>query len=173
MKIRCVVTGIDAQGKSVFVSDGEARDRLEMGGFLMADAWSTAGELVVGPGADSRSPWQVAALPGPGGSVLRYAVIPPAAQQAAALLQARSEEKTGDFEVEHDDPSMHTTDSVDCGFVLSGEIGLELDDGQIVWMNPGDCFVQQGTRHAWRNRGAVPAVIGVVMMGARRHRETR
>lgn len=167
MKIRCVVTGIDRQGKAIFVSDGEPRDRLEMGGFQMADAWSTAGELTVGPEADSRSPWQMAALPAPGGTVLRYAVIPPLAQQAAAL-QHRHDGGAGDFEVEHDDPSMHTTDSVDCGFVLSGEIGLELDDGVITWMQPGDCFIQQGTRHAWRNRGEVPAVIGVVMLGARR-----
>lgn len=168
MRMRCVVTGIDAKGKAVFRSDGEARDRLVMGSFEMGDAWSTAGALTVGPGVDSRSAWKVAALPPPGGTVLRYAVIPPAAVQEAELRQATSVAAAGDFHVEGDDPTMHATDTVDFGFVLAGEVGLELDEGAITWLKPGDCFVQQGTRHAWRNRGNLPAVIGVVMVGAQR-----
>lgn len=167
MKLRCVVTGINSQGKSVFVSDGDIRDRLEMGSFIMADAWSTQGPLSVGPKLDSRSEWHVASLPAPGGTVMRYAVIPPGSVQAEELKHTPST-AAGDFEVEADDPTMHTTDSVDCGFVLSGELGLELDDGETVWMQAGDCFVQQGTRHAWRNRSDNPAVIGVVMLGAQR-----
>jgi hypothetical protein len=33
---------------------------------------------------------------------------------------------------------------------------------------PGDVIVQNGTRHAWRNRGTEPAAILSVMIGADR-----
>lgn len=52
--------------------------------------------------------------------------------------------------MEQDDPSMHTTDSVDYGVIISGKIKLELDDGEQVELTAGDVFVQNGTRHAWR-----------------------
>ena len=52
--------------------------------------------------------------------------------------------------LEQDDPSMHTTDSVDYGVIISGKIKLELDDGEQVELTAGDVFVQNGTRHAWR-----------------------
>ena len=63
---------------------------------------------------------------------------------------------------------MHTTDTVDYEFVISGEVVLELDDGAEVTLRPGDTVVQNGTRHAWRNRTSEPAVLVVVLVGAKR-----
>jgi mannose-6-phosphate isomerase-like protein (cupin superfamily) len=63
---------------------------------------------------------------------------------------------------------MHMTDTVDYGIVLSGEIWLELDDGAKVHLKPGDCVVQNGTHHAWRNRGSVPCLMAFVMIGTKR-----
>ncbi|WFU41513.1 cupin domain-containing protein [Bradyrhizobium sp. CB82] len=54
---------------------------------------------------------------------------------------------------EPENPGMHTTDTVDYGILVEGEISLELDDGQVVALKPGDVVVQNGTRHAWRNPG--------------------
>jgi quercetin dioxygenase-like cupin family protein len=68
--------------------------------------------------------------------------------------------------MERDAPGMHTTDTVDFEVVLSGEVVLELDDGAEVTLRAGDTVVQNGTRHAWRNRGDVPAVIAVGIIGA-------
>jgi len=51
--------------------------------------------------------------------------------------------------MESRDSGMHTTDSVDYGVVISGEITLELDDGATVRLKQGDCVVQNGARHAW------------------------
>ena len=59
------------------------------------------------------------------------------------------------LEPEH--PGMHTTDTVDVDLVISGEVWLELDDGAEVHLGPGDCVVQNGTRHAWHNRTDQPA----------------
>ncbi len=59
---------------------------------------------------------------------------------------------------------MHTTDTVDYGIVVSGEIWPELDDGAEVHLKQGDCVVRNGTRHAWRNRSSETCA----MIGAKR-----
>ena len=70
--------------------------------------------------------------------------------------------------LETDNLGMHTTDTVDYGFVISDEVVLELDRGVEVTLTPGDTVVQNGTRHAWRNRTNEPAVLVVVLIGAQR-----
>jgi quercetin dioxygenase-like cupin family protein len=69
---------------------------------------------------------------------------------------------------EPDCPGMHTTDTVDYGIVLDGEIWLELDDGQAQCCRRNDVIIQNGTRHAWRYRSSSPATLAFVMIGARR-----
>jgi quercetin dioxygenase-like cupin family protein len=68
--------------------------------------------------------------------------------------------------MEPDHPGVHTTDTVDFDLVLSGEVWLELDDGAEVHLQPGDCVIQNGARHAWRNRSQRPCVIAVALVGA-------
>ncbi len=70
--------------------------------------------------------------------------------------------------MEPDHPGMHTTDTVDLDLVVSGEVWLELDDGEEVQLRAGDCVVQNGTRHAWHNRTSEPAVLFVTLLGAAR-----
>ena len=70
--------------------------------------------------------------------------------------------------LEPDNPGMHTTDTIDFEVVLSGEVVLELDDGAEKVLAPGDTIVQNGTRHRWHNRGTVPAVLAVFIVGAQR-----
>jgi quercetin dioxygenase-like cupin family protein len=53
-------------------------------------------------------------------------------------------------------------------YVLSGEIWLELDDGVEVYLRAGDTVVQNGTRHAWRNKSSEPCQMVVVLIGANR-----
>ena len=61
---------------------------------------------------------------------------------------------------------MHTTPTVDYGVVLDGEVWLELDDGKTVHLKEHDVVVQNGTRHAWRNKGTKPATMAFVLIGA-------
>ena len=68
---------------------------------------------------------------------------------------------------ERDTPGMHTTDSVDYGIVVRGEMILELDDGKTVHLRQGDCVVQNGTRHRWRNPLSEPALMAFVLIGAK------
>ena len=52
------------------------------------------------------------------------------------------------------------------GIVLQGEIVLELDDGDCTPLSTGDIVIQNGTRHAWRNRSDRPATMAFVLIGA-------
>lgn len=69
---------------------------------------------------------------------------------------------------ERDVPGMHTSDSVDYGIVVRGETILELDDGKTVHLRQGDCVVQNGTRHRWRNPLSEPCLMAFVLIGGKR-----
>ena len=60
---------------------------------------------------------------------------------------------------------MHTTVSIDIGLVLEGSVVLELDVGAKRQLDPGDWYVQNGTRHAWRNPYDVPCRVAIFMLG--------
>ena len=49
---------------------------------------------------------------------------------------------------------MHRTESIDYVVCLSGEIDMELDDGEMVHMSAGDVMVQQANLHSWINSGS-------------------
>src|SRR5262249_117680 len=87
---------------------------------------------------------------------------------AAALAEMQQKLPGLAEAMEPDHPGMHTTDTVDFDVIVSGEVGLELDDGKEVLLKAGDCVIQNGTRHAWRNRSSSPCVIAVCLLGARR-----
>ena len=61
---------------------------------------------------------------------------------------------------------MHATATVDFGFVLRGTVALEMEDGSSSVLQPGDAFVQSGTKHRWRNSGAESAMLGVALISA-------
>ena len=136
--------------------------------------WGTPdGGAVVSP--EPREPRLLPFFPGVGGTRFLITRFPPEdvtvwPRQDDALLGADVAEKLpGLLEVfESDSPGMHTTDSVDYGVCLEGELHLELDNGCEVRITPGTCVVQQGTRHAWRNRSDRPALMCFVVIGCER-----
>jgi quercetin dioxygenase-like cupin family protein len=60
---------------------------------------------------------------------------------------------------EKEDQGMHKTNTVDYSIVFEGDIWLELDDGKTVHLPEGDVVVQNGTRHAWTNKGSNPVTM--------------
>jgi mannose-6-phosphate isomerase-like protein (cupin superfamily) len=62
-------------------------------------------------------------------------------------------------------PRRHRTNSIDYAVVMSGEIDMELDTGE-VHLKAGDVLVQRGTIHNWINRGTEPCVIAFVLIAA-------
>ena len=71
--------------------------------------------------------------------------------------------------MEPNNPGMHTTDTIDFEYIISGEVWLDLDDGASVHLGAGDTVVQNGTRHRWRNEGAEPCRIVVFLVGTTRN----
>ena len=173
---RLVVTGREPDGTSVFVADQPGEpitvDAIPGSEFYML--WGTEdGTATVG--TDGRPPTLWPFFPGTGGTrvvFLRWAPESSAPEQVGdpERLAADAEEKlpglVGVFEP--DNPGMHTTDTVDYGICLEGELHLELDGGREVTLTPGACVVQRGTRHAWHNRGDQPALMCYVLVGATR-----
>ena len=62
-------------------------------------------------------------------------------------------------------PGMHRTRSVDYAIVIEGEIDMLLEDSE-VRLRAGDVLVQQGTDHAWVNRGPGVCRIAFVLVDA-------
>ncbi len=173
MGIRRVVTGHSADGKAIVASD-EVIEPIELAllpGFEFFRLWGadTAPQL-----PDSGAPLAHAQyFPPVGGFRFGLFTVPPATEvltgdldigAALAAMEASLPGMAAHMEPEH--PGMHTTATVDYEFVVSGSIVLELDDGTEVELHPGDTLIQNGTRHAWRNRGTEPCQMVVVLIGA-------
>jgi quercetin dioxygenase-like cupin family protein len=43
---------------------------------------------------------------------------------------------------------------------------MEMDDGKVVHLKPGDVVVQRGTIHNWANNSNAPAVMAFVLLAA-------
>jgi len=175
MKVRRVVTGHNAQGKATFASDCEI-DALTMElnpGAEFHRLWG-GDEAPCFP--DNGSPGEVPQyFPPVGGFRFGMFTVPPGSVTLAEDIDfekgiAEVEEKLPGIasHMEPDNPGMHTTDTIDFEYVISGEIWLELDDGAEVHLRPGDTVVQNGTRHAWRNKGSEPCRMVVCLLGAHR-----
>lgn len=175
MGIRRVVTGHDEHGKAVFASDEVVEpvtvDLLPGNEFFQM--WG-ADETSRFPD-DGSKPSFTTYFPPLGGFRFGLFTIPPGqdatldgvdVEAALAEMESRLPGMAAHFEPEA--PGMHTTASIDYEFVVSGEVVLELDDGAERTLRAGDTVVQNGTRHAWRNRTDQPATLVVVLIGAHR-----
>jgi len=143
-QLRRIVTGHDADGKSIVAIDGPAT---QFGAY-----WQTEGAP-----ADNRTTGDAAQAvrslePATGGSIFRYAVIPP--EDPSIPREKR-------------DPGMHKTRTIDYVILLSGEVTLLLDRGEVN-LKPFDVVVQRGTNHAWINKGREPAIIAAVLVDAQK-----
>ena len=171
--LRRVVTGRNRAGKSVVVQDGVAPRIVTtetLPGLALVEVWATdtIPQSPVAP-VDLTTTMK-SFVPGPGGTRFRIVQFPGASNRAFDQEAFRREylaKAPGLAEaMELQDSGMHTTDSVDYGVVISGEITLELDDRATVNLKQGDCVVQNGTRHAWRNSSTTPCIMAFVLVGA-------
>jgi mannose-6-phosphate isomerase-like protein (cupin superfamily) len=175
MDVRRVVTGQTADGTSVFASD-EVMSPITLSllpGSEFHRLWGSD-ETVRLPvdGADRTPPQYFPPAEGMRFGFFSLAPdsvgLPPDLDVAAALAEMGQKLPGMTDVMERDDPGMHRTDTVDFLYVVSGEVVLELDDGAERRLQAGDCVIQNGTRHAWRNRSEEHCVILVVLVGARR-----
>ena len=143
--VRRVVTGHDAAGKAVVVSDlmvsGVA---VPSGTSVQTTIWTT-GALPVDNDDPTDGRDRKTGITLPGGSVIRVVDMLPGTTAP-----------------------MHRTSSLDYGIVISGSIELLLDDGASTLVHPGEIVVQRGTIHSWRNPSAVEtARVAFVLLDAK------
>ena len=176
--VRRVVTGHDANGNAVVASD-EWVDPVTtplMPGSEFHLLWG--GDAPPQFPDDGSRPAVATYFPGIGGFRFGQFAVPPAGavevpadvDVPAALAEFEAQMPGLLGHMEPDAPGMHTTATIDFEVVLDGEIWLELDDGVEVHLQPGDCVVQNGTRHAWRNHGDVTCRLAVILLGAHHSR---
>jgi mannose-6-phosphate isomerase-like protein (cupin superfamily) len=154
MAVRRVVTGVDDSGRSVFLSDGEA-----FGGDQWAEVWLTDPANGIDAVVDPQLGMTVLEPPA-GGTAWRVFEVPTDEDMRAAMAEAAATMEG----IEAD--GFHATATIDYVMVLEGEIALELDTSEVT-LHPGDCVVQRGTRHAWRNRSGKPVKMMAVMLSTR------
>ncbi len=137
---------------------------------------SEADPFPVSPGVTVRIPYAAQDIP-----------IPNILWNAAHEQKGIASEKGASFvELElaaHAQTAMHSTQSVDLGVIITGEIVLTLDSGEekilkyafpltnlkVIAYNcrTGDLFVQKGATHRWENRTDSPARMVVVVTASR------
>ena len=143
LQVRRVVTGHDENGRSrvdideaLDVSSG--REGLERG-----PVWSTGSFPVNNSGSgQGAGDDRAAAAPDANSTVFRVVQYAPGVA-----------------------PRVHRTQTIDYAVVISGEIDMELDHGE-VRLRQGDVLVQRGTIHNWINRGTEPCVIAFILIAA-------
>ena len=177
MNIRRIVTGHSESGASVFVADGpppNAAKFAHVQGMEVALAWRSAARGLIARSGEEPS-FGSSLVPAVGETTLLLVTFPPDSVRAAPgfdpaaagaeslrLLPGLAEK------FEPDAPGMHTTETVDYGILLEGELVLELDAGATRTLQPHDIVVQSGTRHAWRNKSDRPATMLFVLIGGQR-----
>ena len=171
-KIRRVVTTLDDSGKAVvlFDSDNPHSVRREGRPNTSSLLWVTDGAPAQIGGTVDRAARSIGTSPPPSGSVFRIVDYPPVTPEqekmdATARMQELAHEPAiRGLPPRH--PFMHRTRTIDYAIVLSGEIDMLLDDTE-VHLKAGDVLVQQGTNHAWVNRGTHVCRIAFVLVDAK------
>ncbi len=169
--IRRVVTTHDDKGKAVVLFDGPApRNVRPDTGTAASLLWVTGSAPARFSGKRDAAAVKIGVPPPPRGSILRVVDFPPVTGDVppvdhGQMLKAMGlpEPPPGSPPPRH--PFTHRTRSVDYAIVLAGEIDMLLDDSD-VHLKAGDVLVQQGTNHAWVNRGTETCRIAFVLIDA-------
>ena len=170
--IRRVVTGRDASGRAVVVMDGIAPNvKVRAGaGFVHSLLWVTDETPADISGNSDRAAREIGVAPPPRGSILRMVDFPPVTAEAEAmdneaLVRAMGATHGAEAGAKARHSYMHRTRTIDYAIVLEGEIDMLLDDSE-VHLKAGEVVVQQGTNHAWVNRGSSTCRVAFILIDA-------
>ncbi len=135
---RRIVTGHDADGRSVVLSDAAPPQHHTMHGPAVGadfiEIWNVPQAVPELAALESQEPNE------------RPFRLMPRAGHLLRILDVYPLGAGGSRTV------MHRTSTLDYVVVIEGELTLILDDSEVV-LRPGDVVVQRGTDHAWENRG--------------------
>jgi mannose-6-phosphate isomerase-like protein (cupin superfamily) len=171
-RVRRVLTGHDAEGRSTFIADGPAPNVKEMTaitGLALTDLWETGAAPASNTGDKDAAERPVRLEPPKNGTILRIVEFPPdSAWRGAtdgkagfkAIGAGHAQDKSSS------DPMMHKTSTVDYIIVLKGEIHAIMETGEKL-LRAGDILVQRGTNHSWSVRGSEPCIVAAVLVSAK------
>ncbi len=171
-RVRRVLTGHDAAGRSTFIADGPAPNVKEMSampGLALTDLWETQGAPASNAGDGDAAARSVHLEPPKNGTILRIVEFPP-----DSAWRNRTDGKDGFKSIgaghaqdrQSADPMMHKTSTVDYIIVLKGEIWAILDKGEKL-LRQGDVLIQRGTNHSWSVRTSEPCIVAAVLVSAK------
>lgn len=176
--VRRIVTGHDANGRSIVTEDGPApsvHTNPKRVGYCLTQVWATS-ETPAPVGNEPDPTVQPLKLEPPkNGTVVRIIEFGPEGEWldkisaedtriAWGALGTDSASTNRSGRAKH--PFMHRTESVDYALVLDGEITLVLDETEVL-MKQGDFLVERGTNHAWANRSSQPCRMLFVLIDGR------
>ena len=170
--IRRVVTGHDAAGRSVFVMDGPAPHVYcrSPGSAIVTELWETRAMPADNRGNAEVTDHAFRLAPPKNGSVFRIIDIPPTPPEIETLDNDYLHKQIGDHAPRKGlpprHPLMHRTLTIDYAIIMQGEIDMLLDDSEI-HLKAGDVLIQQGTNHAWVNRGTEPCRIAFILIDSK------
>ncbi|HYM16943.1 MAG TPA: cupin domain-containing protein [Micropepsaceae bacterium] len=174
---RRIVTGHDAQGRSVVLSDAAPTnivvnpadpDRGHIN-FWKTERVPASNEGYADPMAGPPCPLH----PPKGGTMFRFFQIAPEKNEAGLSADERDRRMEKMFAAAGSEartrtgqhPSMHKTDSLDYIVLLKGEVTALFDVGEVK-MRPFDVLIQRGTNHGWVNHGDEPVLLVAVLVDA-------
>jgi hypothetical protein len=171
-RVRRVLTGHDADGRSTIIADELAPNVKEMPSFpglALTDLWETAAAPADNAGRKDAAARPVRLEPPKNGTIFRIVEFPPDASRPRDSDGRAGFKAIGAAHVQDrqsSDPMMHRTGTIDYIVVLKGEIYAVLEKGETL-LRPGDVFIQRGTMHSWSVRGSEPCIVAVVLVNAK------
>ena len=160
--VRRIVTGTNAQGKSVIASDGVAPNVFWDPGRLPCHVLWVTGESRA-PGDEPAPAGHKFPFHSHGGSLLRVADFPPDSFHDQSEVK-RLLNESGVIDTAKPRHFMfHKTESLDYAIVLEGEIVAMMDDGEAL-MKAGDILIQRATNHSWSNRSDKVCRVAFVLL---------
>jgi hypothetical protein len=174
--MRRIITGDDAEGRSVIILDGGPSSEMgdpSLGGLF--EIWEDAATGALDPrlhdDLGARSP---VLGPRPGNVQVRWFVVNPLPEGAPkpaldAAFRARFAEFNGEHHIidQTRHPGMHETDTIDVICLLQGEASLILEAGE-TRLKPGQVVIQRATNHAWEAHGGPALLLAVLVDRARK-----
>ena len=173
-EIRRIVSGHNAQGKSLFIMDGNVgtpAGRRSSAGTSVVELWQTDSTPADNSGDKDPTDHAFRLPPPANGSVFRVVEYPPDKERFAAMSAQdwsadaqRQGYQRDSGNTRH--AGFHKTDTIDYAIVIEGEVYALMDEGEKL-MKTGDVLIQRGTNHAWSNRSDKPARVAFILIDAK------
>ena len=175
--VRRVVTGHDAQGRSIIIGDGpspHSNAPATVPELVARVMWITEQTPASNAGnSDTAAAGLVPPIgPPPSGTIFRIADFPPDTCYDGADIEQMFREiggadahAAGNVNDDQRHFWFHRTDTLDYAIVLEGEIWVLVDVGETL-LRAGDVLIQRGTNHAWSNHSDRPCRIAFVLLDA-------